>query len=377
MALPSNDKIIGDLGHTNDHNAIVDEIIFIKENYLSASGSSLDDYLRKDTASSLYLPISASASISLDGYLTASAAEIIYAPINSPNLVGIPTAPTASAGNVTTQLATTEFVSIAVLAAQSGSVDLSAYLTKSSASSTYLTIVNAENTYLPISASSNFISASVNWSNINNKPDPTISIELLGNTTGSGSVTLTDLNNGQISIQTSTLHANTASSINWSGITGTPTTLLGYGITDALPASASSNYLLASTASATYLRRDTASATYLPISATATFGTGGGPYAMYTTSVTVSGLNKAANDSIGIFTNVNFPSGRFSVTPHVVATNWDDGNGAGGYKVIYTPGAINASSCSIYYANANLTTTLNKAAAVIMAIQMTEGSATG
>lgn len=35
------------------------------------------------------------------------------------------------------------------------------------------------------------------------------------------------------------LFANTASSINWTGVTGTPTTVSGYGITDAMPVSAS------------------------------------------------------------------------------------------------------------------------------------------
>jgi hypothetical protein len=288
MALPANDKIIGDLGHTADHNAIVDEITFIKENYLSASGGSLDDYLRQDTASALYatisspeftgvplaptaasgtnttqiattefvrteisnligdapelldtlnelaaainddenffttvtnslsskldagtastiyltqsdasdlyfpksasggllteqeaselylplsasggllteseaaelyLPISASSNLSPEGYLTSSAAAALYAPLDSPNLTGVPTAPTASAGSSDTQLATTEFVSLAVAQAQSGSVDLSAYLTKSSASAIYLTQESASATYLPISASANF-----------------------------------------------------------------------------------------------------------------------------------------------------------------------------------------------------------------------------
>jgi hypothetical protein len=86
MALPTNDKIIGDLGHTEDHNAIVNEITFIKENYLSASGGFLDEYLRQDSAS------------------------VIYATINSPIFTGSPTAPTASVDNNTTRIATTAFV---------------------------------------------------------------------------------------------------------------------------------------------------------------------------------------------------------------------------------------------------------------------------
>lgn len=101
------------------------------------------------------------------------------------------------------------------------------------------------------------------------------------------------------------------------------------------------------------------------------------PFAMYTIAVTVTGLSKAANDSIGIFTNVNFPSGRFTVAPHVMVTNRDDNGAGGSYKIIYTPGTPTTSSCVIYIANANLTTTITTASAVIQAVQMTSGSATG
>ncbi len=50
----------------------------------------------------------------LANYLTTSAAASTYAPLNSPALTGNPTAPTQTAGNNTTRLATTEFVSTAV-----------------------------------------------------------------------------------------------------------------------------------------------------------------------------------------------------------------------------------------------------------------------
>ena len=79
----------------------------------------------------------------VDGIVSGS-----YAAIDSPDLTGIPTAPTASAGTNTTQIATTEFVTTAVLDEQSGSVDLSAYLTQASASATYLTQSDASSTYL-------------------------------------------------------------------------------------------------------------------------------------------------------------------------------------------------------------------------------------
>lgn len=46
------------------------------------------------------------------------------------------------------------------------------------------------------------IDATVNWSNIDGKPDPVIGVGLTGDVTGSGSVTLTDLASGSFSIPT-------------------------------------------------------------------------------------------------------------------------------------------------------------------------------
>lgn len=223
MPLPLNDKQVGDIGHADDHNAIVNEInllISASNNYLPISASNNfilvsssaalatsivstivdsapstldtlnelaaaigDDpnfaastasaigerltsanasatYLSKVDAGTTYLPISASSNYlptsSSSNYLPVSAssnylqtanASATYAKLESPTFTGTPLAPTASSGTNTTQIATTEFVTSAVLAAQSGSVDLSSYLT----------IINASATYLPISSSSNYL----------------------------------------------------------------------------------------------------------------------------------------------------------------------------------------------------------------------------
>lgn len=100
------------------------------------------------------------------------------------------------------------------------------------------------------------------------------------------------------------------------------------------------------------------------------------PFAMYTIGVSVTGLSMAPSDSISIFTNINFPAGRFTVAPHVMVTNREDAGAGGSYKIIYTPTAT-ASTCTVYMANANTSTTITKASAVIQAVQMTSGSATG
>lgn len=42
MALPANDKTVGDIGHASDHNAIVNEITYVKQNYFSASAGVID-----------------------------------------------------------------------------------------------------------------------------------------------------------------------------------------------------------------------------------------------------------------------------------------------------------------------------------------------
>lgn len=46
-------------------------------------------------------------------------------------------------------------------------------------------------------------SASVDWGNVSNKPDPIVGVSLTGAITGAASATLTDLTNGQISVTTS------------------------------------------------------------------------------------------------------------------------------------------------------------------------------
>jgi len=83
---------------------------------------------------------------------------------------------------------------------------------------------------------------SINWSEIQNKPDPTITVNISGDISGSGSVTLTDVADGTLTISNMTLE-DTGTTGTYTSVTtdsqgrvvnGTnPTTLTGYGITDA------------------------------------------------------------------------------------------------------------------------------------------------
>lgn len=63
-------------------------------------------------------------------------------------------------------------------------------------------IPDATNTSEVFSGTTGELDAKVDWTNINNKPDPLIAVDLTGDVTGSGNVTLTDLGNGTITINT-------------------------------------------------------------------------------------------------------------------------------------------------------------------------------
>jgi hypothetical protein len=66
---------------------------------------------------------------------------------------------------------------------------------------------NATNTSEVFSGTVGEIDAKIDWTNVNNKPDPVVAVSLTGDVTGSGNVTLTDLASGTISI-TTTVAAN-------------------------------------------------------------------------------------------------------------------------------------------------------------------------
>lgn len=68
-------------------------------------------------------------------------------------------------------------------------------------------IPDATNSSEVFSGATGEIDAKIDWSNVNNKPDPVISVSLSGDVTGSGNATLTDLANGDITIST-TIAAN-------------------------------------------------------------------------------------------------------------------------------------------------------------------------
>lgn len=68
-------------------------------------------------------------------------------------------------------------------------------------------IPDATNNSEVFSGTKGEVDANVDWSNILNKPDPTIGVGLTGDVTGSGSVTLNDLASGSFSIAT-TIAAN-------------------------------------------------------------------------------------------------------------------------------------------------------------------------
>ena len=157
MALPANDKVIGDLGHTDDHNAIVDEISSIKSTFLS--GSVADSvYLRQDTASATYLTqndasntyLTISSSSSFDIVGSASAAEFnakAYTDTEISDLIN------AAPPVLDTLKELADALGNDPNFAASTASAIGDRLTKAAASATYLSISDANNTYFPISSS--------------------------------------------------------------------------------------------------------------------------------------------------------------------------------------------------------------------------------
>lgn len=134
MPLPSNDKEVGDIGHADDHNAIVNEI-----NSLIA-------------ASANYLPASASSNFILASSSAALATSIISTIVDSaPNTLDTLNELAAALGDDPNFAASTASA-------------IGERLTIANASATYL-LISASSNYLPVSASSNYLptSASSNY----------------------------------------------------------------------------------------------------------------------------------------------------------------------------------------------------------------------
>lgn len=72
---------------------------------------------------------------------------------------------------------------------------------------------------------------SVDWSEIQNKPDPVVTVTLQGNVTGTANATMTDMGNATVTVTTTV--ANDSHTHTFSNLTSKPTTVSGYGITDA------------------------------------------------------------------------------------------------------------------------------------------------
>lgn len=72
---------------------------------------------------------------------------------------------------------------------------------------------------------------SVDWSEIQNKPDPVVTVTLQGDVTGTANATMTDMGNATVTVTTTV--ANDSHTHTFSNLTSKPTTVSGYGITDA------------------------------------------------------------------------------------------------------------------------------------------------
>ena len=178
---------------------------------------------------------------SLQGLLDAKA------PLASPALTGVPTAPTAVAGTNTTQLATTAFVLSQIGASGAsgtasltgGSIDGTA-IGATTASTGKFTALNATTVSLggatPISGSSSALN--IDYAGGPGQYGITLQATTAGATTAINFFNSAGTNVGSITqTDTGVTFNGTATAVPWSGVTSKPTTLAGYGITDAVAAS--------------------------------------------------------------------------------------------------------------------------------------------
>ena len=178
---------------------------------------------------------------SLQGLLDAKA------PLASPALAGVPTAPTAAVGTNTTQLATTAFVLSQISASGAsgtasltgGSIDGTA-IGATTASTGKFTALTASTFSLggatPIAGSSSALN--IDYVGAGSQYGITLQATTAGTTTAINFFNSAGTNIGSITqTDTGVTFNGTATAVPWSGVTGKPTTLAGYGITDAVAAS--------------------------------------------------------------------------------------------------------------------------------------------
>lgn len=186
--------------------------------------------------------------------------------------------------------------------------------------SIYLTTANAATTYQPIGNYA--LSTNLTWSNITNKPTfATVATSGL----------YSDLS-GTPNLSVYYLASNpsgyiTASCLTFANITGKPTTLAGYGITDGLTAANLTGYLTTASASATY-QTIAGMSSYAPLASPGLTGTPTAPTAANGTNTTQLATTAfVVNALSGYALTANVPVAS-STTPAAVSTTGAVGTGS-------------------------------------------------
>lgn len=169
------------------------------------------------------------------------------APLNSAVLTGIPTAPTAAPGTADKQIANTEFVAALFAAGAAtgaaaitgGNID-GAIIGETTASAGTFTSLAASTFNLggatPIDGSGSVLN--IDYAGAGSQYGITMQATTAGATTAINFFNSAGTNIGSITqTDTGVSFNGTATAAPWSGVTGKPTTLAGYGITDAIAAS--------------------------------------------------------------------------------------------------------------------------------------------
>lgn len=166
-------------------------------------------------------------------------------------------------------------------------------------------IPDASNSSEVFSGTIGELDAKIDWTNVNNKPDPVIAVDLTGDVTGSGNLTMTDLAGGTINITTTVAANSIALGTDTTGdyvasvsVSGTGLSVSGTG--EGASVTVSSNATNANTAS-TIVARD-----------------GSGNFSAGTITADLSGTATNANNIEVDVSSAN--------TNHLVFVNGTDGN---------------------------------------------------
>lgn len=179
-------------------------------------------------------------------------------------------------------------------------------------------IPDATNSSEVFSGTKGELDANVDWTNILNKPDPVISVNLTGDVTGSGNATLTDLGNGNINISTTIGNNSITLGTDTSGQYASTITVSGTGLSatsanadDATAYTISSNATPANTINTIVSRDASGNFSAGTVSATDFMGGGSGLTSLNASNLSTGTVASGLLPNVTVSNSSSGPSGTF------------------------------------------------------------------